>query len=462
MTHSDDSSSDGSNRSVPRWMRQSTTFKLICIGILALVLTYPVGLVDDLVSERQKARGKVVHEISQKWGNHQTLVGPILTIPVDVRKQVQEGDETKVTTERIRAHFLPDELEVDGALTSKTRYRSIYEVLLYTSEMSFRGSFAPPNFANWDRGDENIRWDLAYISFGISDLTGIRDPIELTFDGSTYEFQPSVPTDDVLSSGVSVPVDLAGGDEIATAGADDPYAFEFDVRLNGRKSLNVVPVGKSTDVHLEADTGSPSFTGQFLPDRRTIDQDQFTADWNVLALNRDFPQQWLGDAHAIESKSFGVELMAPVDHYRKAERSTKYSLLFIVLTFAVFFFAEVLRRTRVHPIQYTMVGAGLCLFFLLLLALSEHLGFDTAYLLASVGVIGLVTGYSTSILGDAAPTAIIGASLVALYIFLFTVLQLEMYALLIGSLGLFAVLALVMFLSRHVDWYRTMSRDGDV
>lgn len=148
--------------------------------------------------------------------------------------------------------------------------------------------------------------------------------------------------------------------------------------------------------------------------------------------------------------------------FLKTARSTKYSRLFIVLTFVVFFSAEVLCRTRVHPIQYTMAGAGLCVFFRLLLALSEHVGFNTAYLLASTGGIGLVTGYSTIILDDAAPTIVIGASLLAMYVFLFTVLQLERYALFVGSLGLFGVLAIAMLLSRHVDWHRSMSRDGDV
>ncbi|MFB6351566.1 MAG: cell envelope integrity protein CreD, partial [Bradymonadaceae bacterium] len=339
----------------------------------------------------------------------------------------------------------------------------IYQVLLYGSSLSFRGHFARPDFDKLDLETGRPRWDKAYLSFGIADLTGIKETIQVHFDGDQYEFNPSVPTDEVLSSGVSVPLDLGGGSATSSPPADDAtFDFAFDVKLNGRKKLHFSPVGKSTKVHLEADTGSPSFDGDFLPDSRTIEQNQFRADWSILDLNREFPQQWTGSGPTIETTTFGVQLMTPVDHYQKSKRSTKYGLLFIVLTFTVFFFAEVLKRHRIHPIQYLMVGAALCVFFILLLALSEHIGFNLAYLLASTGVIGLITGYSKSVLKDGAPTAIVAAALVALYTFLFSILQLEMYALLIGSLGLFAVLAAVMFLSRNVEWYRQMSRDGEV
>lgn len=449
-----------SSESFKRWMRQSNTFKFICIGVLTLVLLYPVSLIGGLVTEREQARDEVVTDISSKWGDTQTVSGPVLTVPYQIRTEL-DGDT--YSTRTVNAHFLPDELIVDGSMTSKTRYRSIYQVLLYGSTLSFRGHFTRPDFDRLDLASGRPLWDKAYLSFGISDLTGIRDAIQVQFGGSRYEFNPSVPSDEVLSSGVSVPVDLGGDSALSSAPSEDrTFDFAFDVHLNGRKTLHFAPVGKSTKVHLEADSGSPSFAGDFLPDSRTIEHDRFRADWSILDLNRQFPQQWTGSGPSIETTTFGVELLTPVDHYQKSKRSTKYGLLFIVLTFTVFFFAEVLKRHRIHPIQYLMVGAALCVFFILLLALSEHIGFNLAYLLASTGVIGLITGYSKSVLEDGAPTAIVGASLIALYTFLFSVLQLEMYALLIGSLGLFAVLAAVMFLSRNVEWYRQMSRDGEV
>jgi inner membrane protein len=340
-------------------------------------------------------------------------------------------------------------------------------VLLYGSKLSFQGQFTQPKFEQFDMQNAEVEWERATIAVGISDLTGIRDEVQLAFGGQDYEFNPSLPSKEVVQSGISVPVDLQrpAPDMKAAPRADDPaptYAFDFDLQLNGRKQLHVVPVGKTTKVHLESDHPSPSFDGYFLPDTRSIDESGFAADWSVLDLNRNFPQQWHGDAYHLNSSAFGVELVTPVDHYQKSDRSTKYGFLFIFLTFTVFFFAEFLNDNRIHPLQYLMVGAGICVFYVLLIALSEHIGFNLSFLAASTGIIGLITGYSRSILRDGVLTAIVGTSLVGLYAFLFTILQLEMYALLIGSLGLFLVLAAVMYLSRNVDWYRRSSHDGTV
>lgn len=455
---------ESSFQSFRQWFRESNTVKFATIGVLILLLLYPVGLVSGLISEREQARDQVVRELSSKWGGEQAVAGPVLTVPFEVRTEIGEN---QYTTRMVKAHFLPKALNVDGTLDAKTRYRSIYEVLLYGSTLSFSGHFEKPDFEKLNVGTGRIRWDRAYVSLGLSDLTGIRDPIELTIGGATHEFEPGLPDKQVLSSGVSVPVDLGeprayGPNAPEVADSDETLAFEFDVKLNGRKKLHVVPVGKNTKMHLESDHGTPSFDGAFLPDSRTIDENHFSADWSVLDLNRSFPQQWIKNEYDISASSFGVQLLVPVDHYQKADRSVKYALLFIVLTFTVFFFAEVLNDNRIHPIQYMMVGGGLCVFYILLVAISEHIGFNLAFLIASTGVIGLITGYSKSVLRDGALTTIVGTALVALYVFLFTVLQLEMYALLIGSIGLFVVLGAVMYLSRNVNWYRAMSRDGNV
>ncbi|MDQ3100495.1 MAG: cell envelope integrity protein CreD, partial [Bacteroidota bacterium] len=186
----------------------------------------------------------------------------------------------------------------------------------------------------------------------------------------------------------------------------------------------------------------------------------FTATWRVLHLNRNYPQAWRSSAFALHESDMGVNLMVPVDQYQKSIRTAKYSTMLISLTFLIFFFVEVLNRRRIHPVQYILVGLALCVFYTLLVALSEHMAFNLAYALAAIGVIGLITAYSTAMFKQRRLTLLLTGILVLLFGFVFTIIQLEDLALLMGSIGLFIVLAIVMYLSRKVDWYSIQSTSG--
>ena len=238
-------------------------------------------------------------------------------------------------------------------------------------------------------------------------------------------------------------------------GAEDKTGKEFSIslRFNGSMGLHFVPLGEETDVKLSSVWKDPSFTGAFLPDRRKVDDNGFSAHWNVLHLNRGFPQMFLGANTGIDKTGFGVNLRMPVDQYQKSMRSAKYAILFIALTFLVFFFIQLFHRIRIHPIQYLLVGLGLTIFYTLLISLSEHLGFETAYLGASVAIIALITGYARVMLKRLKLTMVMGLTLTVLYAFIYIIIQLQDYALLMGSAGLFVVLAIIMFLSRKIDWY---------
>lgn len=216
-----------------------------------------------------------------------------------------------------------------------------------------------------------------------------------------------------------------------------------------------------TLVRIQSKWNTPSFDGAFLPDKRTIDKDGFSATWTILHLNRNFPQQWKDNEYLIADWSFGVDLLFPVDQYQKSYRSAKYAIMFIALTFLTFFFSEVLNKIRVHPIQYLLIGFALCIFYSLLISLSEHIGFGLAYLIGSIAIITMITAYSASILKDKILTALVSFILIALYVFLFTILQLEAYSLLMGSIGLFIVMSVIMYLSRNVDWYSPISKIED-
>jgi len=236
----------------------------------------------------------------------------------------------------------------------------------------------------------------------------------------------------------------------------DNFNFSFSMGLNGSVGAFFIPFGRDTEVQISSDWDSPSFQGTWLPTNRTVNSDGFKATWSVPFLSRNFPQKWLPSSsleNVIESSAFGVEMISPVDHYRMSERSVKYHILFLVLTFATLWLFEVLAKIRVHPIQYLLIGAGMCLFYLLELSLAEHLGFVQAYSLASAAVVVMVAFYSAAVLKARKRAVIVGIVVTLLYIYLYILLMIEDYALLAGSIGLFVALAAIMFLTRKVDWY---------
>ena len=231
------------------------------------------------------------------------------------------------------------------------------------------------------------------------------------------------------------------------------YHFAFDLVLKGSQQLYFAPVGRETKVKIQSKWATPSFDGAFLPDNRTISDAGFTADWKVLHLNRNYPQSWTGARNGIIESAFGVNLLLPTDHYKKSIRTVKYAFILIALTFLIFFFMEILNGRLVHPFQYILVGMALCIFYTLLLSFSEHLNFNIAYTLAAAMTVGMVTFYAKTIFETWQLAALVGGILTILYLFVFTIVQLNDYALLIGSLGLFGVLGIVMYLSRKIDWY---------
>ena len=232
-----------------------------------------------------------------------------------------------------------------------------------------------------------------------------------------------------------------------------PHHFTFRLGLNGSREIGFTPVGKTTTVSIASDWQDPSFTGAFLPTERQIGETGFSARWQILHLNRNYPQYWKGRLHDMAGSDFGVKFFRPVDIYQKVMRTIKYALLFTVFTFYALFITETLNHLRIHPVQYLLTGFAIIIFYALLLALSEHTGFNVAYLVASLAVIGLVSGYARSILHHPKASRMVATTMLLLYAYLYSVLQLDAYALLVGSTGLFAVLATAMYLTRKVDWY---------
>ena len=425
-----------------RRIGHSTTFKLITICTLILVLLVPASMVKSLIYEREGRKEEVINEITDKWGQEQTVTGPVISIPYLEYVKDEKGKTTAVTQ---YLHLLPDTANIDSRITPEVRYRGIYEAVLYNTTLSIGGSFARAPIENLRVPPENILWSDAFISLGISDMRGIKERIDATFDGEVLSMEPGVETADVIASGVSAIVRLDGSAKL--------HPFHFELNLNGSRQINFTPVGKVTTVTARSKWKDPSFGGAFLPVERTVTEQGFTAKWKVLHLNRNYPQYWRGRGHDLSQSTFGVRLFRPVDVYQKSMRTAKYALMFIVFTFMAFFISEVMNRLRVHPVQYLLIGLAMIVFYTLLLSISEQVNFGTAYLISAGAVIGLISGYAKAILKNRAVTVMVSGVLAILYAYLYILLQLEDYALLMGSVGLFGVLSAVMYLTRKIDWY---------
>ena len=231
--------------------------------------------------------------------------------------------------------------------------------------------------------------------------------------------------------------------------------FSFSLQLQGSQFLGFIPLGKETNVTLSSNWQDPSFSGSFLPDNRTVNKEGFSAEYKILELNRNYPQFWIGSRNIknIESSSFGVDLLLPMNDYQKAMRSAKYALLAIVLTFLTFFLVEIFNKKEVHPFQYILVGFALCLFYTLLISITEHTNFDIAYIISSISVITMIGFYAKSILADFRQTIVLVLILCLTYTFIYITLQVQDYALLIGSIGLTVILSFTMYITRNINWY---------
>ena len=434
------------------WIRGSISLRVITIAILILLLLIPLSMIESLIRERSQLRENVVREVSASWGQNQTLTGPILSVPYTY---YLETDDNNLIERTGYAYFLPNTLEVNGEVSPNVRYRSIYEVVVYTTNLEVEGTFSRPDLSAFDIEPESILWEDAAISVGLTDLRGINDTVSLTWENQSYTFGPGTATREVVDTGISTPVDLTTVDSSGTE-----LSFTFDLSVNGSEYLHFTPLGQETNISIDSPWADPSFDGAFLPDERTVTDDGFSASWKVLHMNRNYPQSWLGQQHEVGTSSFGVRLLIPVDAYQKSTRSAKYAIMFLLLTFATFFFVEVINNKRIHPIQYIMIGFALCIFYVLLLSISEHLTFNIAFILSSMAITLMITLYSTTLFKNLRLTLLTAGLLTLMYGFIYTVLQLQDYALLIGSLGLFIVLASFMYLSRRIDWYASSEGMG--
>jgi len=442
-------------------MNRNLAVKLGTIAALIILLLIPLLMIDGLISGRQTQRDAVLDDIARSSSFSQRLTGPILVVPY--RKNVRLWKTNAQTNERYLEtaeqrgylYFLPERFELDGKVQTERRSRGIYEARLYHAENHVSGHFVLPEQLGVTDDFADYQFDKPFLSLGISDIRGIENALKLQLNGQAMDFVPGSRLD-WLGEGVSANLPMLDSRQKTT------LEFALDLTLQGTGQFEITPVGKTSSVQLAADWPHPSFMGNYLPSRREVTDQGFNATWQTSffstnleeALSRCLQNEVCED---FKGRSFGVSFIEPVDQYLKSDRAIKYALLFIALTFAGFFLFEVLKNMAVHPIQYALVGAALALFYLMLLSLSEHLGFAIAYVLSASACVCLIGFYVSHVLGSVRHGTRFAAGLSALYGLLYGLLSAEDYALLMGALLLFGLLSVFMVLTRRLDWYSLAS-----
>lgn len=438
-------------------MNRSLSLKLGIIAVLIIALLIPIQMISGLIEDRQIHRDTVLEDIARSSSYSQKLMGPLLVVPYQKKTHEWKIDtvtKTKYSEETVvkgQLYFLPDKFKLDGTLKTEVRSRGIYQARLYHSDSHISGSFNLPAHFGIEEAIEDYTFEQPSLVLGVSDIRGIESAPQLKIDNTNYRFEPGTQIKQ-LGDGIRAKLAIGVSDQRIQ------LPFEFQLKLQGTQSLNFVPVGADSTVSLKSDWPHPSFIGEYLPSQREIGEHGFTAQWQASFFStnmNELLQRCLANAECepLKGRDFGVSLIDPVDQYLKSERAIKYALLFIGLTFAAFFLFEVLKRLAVHPIQYSFVGVAMAMFYLLLISLSEHVGFNMAYAVSATACVVLVGTYVSGILHSVKRGLGFSVGLTALYGLLYSLLNAEDYSLLMGSLLLFMLLGVVMMATRRIDWF---------
>jgi inner membrane protein len=439
----------------PKSFFQSTTAKMLMVGFLTLVLLIPLFFVQDLIRERSVRKMEMVDEVTNLWGKGVQFYGPILRIPYTSYEayNVTNPKNGVTTIERKAianyAYFFPNELKnYSNIKKNESLKRGIFNHVVFTADINFKGSFSNPNFSKLNITEDNIQWDKAAVIVKTTNLKSIKSELKIQLNNDKFSFEPQ--NNDKSEYSV-----------LATNNFDykalvnkDKIDFNFNITYNGSNSVEFIPIGKTTQVSIDSDWESPSFDGSFAASdtTKTINKKGFHADWKILDINRTFSQQYANALPDLNDYLFGVKLIQTVDEYQQNERASKYGFLVIGLTFLIFFLIQSVSKINIHIFQYSMIGLALIMFYTLLISITEHSTFSFAYSIAGASVVGMITLYSISILKNRKFPMFIGIALFVLYTFIYVIIQMEDYALLVGSIGLFAILGAVMYFSRKIDW----------
>ncbi len=449
------------NKGFNNWFGGSVLIKLGLIGFLTILLLIPSSLIQDLIAERQNRQDEVIREISDKWSGSQLVQGPVLVLPYKTTIITEDPNTNKKLTREIltNIYILPETLNISSKANPEMLHRGIFDAVVYNSKIQVNGKFSALELIKSNIDPAMIQWDKAKVAIGLSDLKGLKNNPLIRLGNENYEVEPDLTSLKLFSNNLVILPNLSTGKNTA-------LNFSFDLDLRGSEKLSFLHLGKNTSVKIEGEWNNPSFTGRYLPDERSVSGKAFSATWKMPYYNRPYPQQWIEENTIINKPDtlvkgknnsdtravFGVDFLLPVDQYQKTTRAAKYAILVILLSFLSLFFTELLNKRNVHFLQFVLIGAAMTIYYTLLLALSEQMGFNMAYILASVATIGLIGTFIWSLLKNSKAALLFAGILSMFYGFIFVILQLQDMALLVGSVGLFVIIATLMYLSQKISW----------
>jgi inner membrane protein len=435
---------------IVRFLETSITGKALFIGVLVLLLLVPLAMIERLIAERGQRHDAASAEVASTLGS-QTVGGPILIVPFRLANSSDPAASDAL-------YLLPEQLDIVSDSTTKTVNRGIYRIPTYEARIKISGRFPTPTVSARN-GDREYLWDQAAIALPISATRSIREPVRFVTGGASATFQFGG-----TRGGTFGPELIARYADLGVGAPSAPLEFSVDVAIGGSNWLGFLPLGATTRVTATSDWPSPSFRGAYLPEDRDVNGKGFTATWRVLDFGREFPPRWQrSDPVQVlsgNSIELGAALIDPIGVHEATLRAAKYGVLLIGLCFAAYFAFELLAGLRLHALQYLQIGMANCVFYLLLVAFAEQIGFGYAYLASAGASAALITLYSVAVLRSVQRALPIGALLAALYAYLYVTLRAEDYALLLGALGTFGTLAAIMYFTRHVDWHTVRIGSG--
>jgi len=461
----------------------SIILKMGVIFFLTLLMLIPLDLVNDLISERKNREVHVSNDISVKWGQSQVVSTPILAVPYkyieeSVEKDAKGNETISHTTVEDWIFLLPEQTQVKVDVNPEYLKRGIYQSVVYTSKLDMRGGFSKIDLESLNIPKDAVNWAQAKIVLGIEDVKGVSITPNLNFAGTSVPMKMNGKLFTIFPNNLVADLKLTGENAITSS-------FHIQYELKGSKSFNYLPLANHTKLNITGKWGYPSFNGGFLPDDRDVQDSCFTAEWNIPSFSRKLPQQWVGSSKIYDFQDLAlseetidflpelnsstavssnlvstdndmvqVNFLPEVNNYQKTTRVAKYGILVIILTFASLFFTEIIKKQRIHLIQYILIGAAMVLFYSLLLAFSEHFGFNPAYLISALATILLIASFIYMITKNRNSALLFAGILGLFYTFIYVLMQLRDYSLIVGTVGIFIILAVLMRVSTKVNWYQ--------
>jgi inner membrane protein len=429
--------------------------KMVFISAMILLFLIPLGMIRDLIWEREGRKIEAEAEVVSSWGGESAIGGPVLVVPRHMKREVlnEEGRILRVEEYMGSVYLLPRTLNIEARSRSEIKNRGIFEIPLFTLDLAGSGEFAIEGlYKNYSIDD--LIWEQAYVQFSYCHLKGMKNTSPLLWAGNKIAFEPGDSAPSFYDSSLKVPVNIGDG---TPGNISRTFPFIFNQEIRGGTSLEFLPLGRETRINLSSDWVSPSFQGYYLPSEQVLTDQGFTSEWELHSLSRSIPETWTESDSSVfddmRETAFGLNYFPEMDSYNKTRRTVDYGILFLILPFLTFFLFEVIKKVRIHPMQYLLAGFGNILFYLILLSLSEHISFAYSYLIATGAVILMLTLYTLSIEGVGKKGVYLLPVMTAGYGYLYFVLKSEDYALLMGTAGLFATLGITMFLTRGIRWY---------